>query len=98
MLSSLQTDELSGERAMTYFVTGATGFIGGRLLSKLLERKGTIYCLVRKESLAKFDALRERLGADEKRLVAVTGDIAKSKLGVAAATAAALNGKIKHFF
>jgi NAD(P)-dependent dehydrogenase (short-subunit alcohol dehydrogenase family) len=83
---------------MTYFVTGATGFIGGHLLPKLLERKGTIYCLVRKESLAKFEALRERLGAEEKRLVAVTGDIAKPKLGVSAQAATQLNGKIKHFF
>ena len=80
---------------MTYFVTGATGFIGGRLLEKLLVRKGTIYCLVRKESLAKFEALRERLGADDKRLVAVTGDLSKPRLGV---PAHALGGKIKHFF
>ena len=42
---------------MSYFVTGATGFIGGRLVEKLLARKGTIHCLVRKESLEKFDAL-----------------------------------------
>ncbi len=83
---------------MTYFVTGATGFIGGHLLPKLLERKGTIYCLVRKESLAKFEALRERLGADDKRLVAVMGDLAKPKLGVSAQATGPLNGKIKHFF
>ncbi len=83
---------------MSYFVTGATGFIGGHLLPKLLERKGTIYCLVRKESLPKFEALRARLGADAKRLVAVTGDLAKPKLGVAAQTASQLGGKIKHFF
>jgi len=83
---------------MTYFVTGATGFIGGHLLPRLLERKGTIHCLVRKESLAKFEALRERLGADAKRLVAVTGDIAKPKLGVSAQALASLNGKIRHFF
>ncbi|HEY6895202.1 MAG TPA: SDR family oxidoreductase, partial [Rhodanobacteraceae bacterium] len=87
-----------GERVMTYFVTGATGFIGGRLLPKLLERKGTIYCLVRKESLAKFEALRDTLGADEKRLVAVTGDLSKPKLGVSAQTAAQLSGKVKHLF
>ena len=83
---------------MTYFVTGATGFIGRHLLERLLERKGTIHCLVRKESLAKFKALCEELGADEDRLVAVVGDLAKPKLGVAPATQKALGGKIKHVF
>ena len=33
---------------MTYFVTGATGFIGRYLVQSLLQRgKGTIYVLVR---------------------------------------------------
>ena len=45
---------------MTYFVTGATGFIGRHLLEKLLLRKGRIYCLVRKESLPKFNDLCAR--------------------------------------
>ena len=31
---------------MTYFVTGATGFIGRFLLARLLERDGTIYVAV----------------------------------------------------
>ena len=71
---------------MTYFVTGATGFIGRHLLQKLLLRKGTIYCLVRKESLAKFKELCERLGADKDRVVAIVGDLAKPRLGVAPQT------------
>ncbi len=83
---------------MTYFVTGATGFIGRHLLQRLLERKGTIHCLVRKESLAKFKALREELGADEKRMVAVVGDLAKPNLGVTPAGVRELSGKVKHFF
>jgi NAD(P)-dependent dehydrogenase (short-subunit alcohol dehydrogenase family) len=83
---------------MAYFVTGATGFIGRHLLGRLLERKGTIHCLVRKESLAKFKALREELGADENRLVAVVGDLAKARLGVAPAAQKELAGKVKHFF
>src|SRR5690606_13632776 len=83
---------------MTYFVTGATGFIGRHLLERLLERKGTIHCLVRKESMAKFHALRDELGADDKRLVAVAGDLGKPGLGIAPAARGALTGKVKHFF
>ncbi len=83
---------------MTYFVTGATGFIGRHLLERLLLRKGTIHCLVRKDSMAKFEALRERLGADKDRLVAVAGDLAKPRLGVTPATLKSLAGKTTHFF
>ncbi len=83
---------------MTYFVTGATGFIGKRLIEKLLTRKGTIHCLVRKESMPRFKALVETYGDDGKRLVAVVGDLAKPRLGIAPATLRALGGKIRHFF
>jgi len=83
---------------MSYFVTGATGFIGRHLLQKLLQRKGTIYCLVRKESLGRFKDIREQLGASEERLVAVTGDLARPKLGVTPQTLRDLTGKIRQFF
>ena len=83
---------------MTYFVTGATGFIGRHLLERLLLRKGKIYCLVRKESVAKFDELRERLGADKDRLVAVTGDLSKPRLGLTPTLLKTLTGKVTHFF
>jgi len=83
---------------MTYFVTGATGFIGRHLLLKLLARKGDVYCLVRKGSQEKFDELRARFGDDGKRLHAVSGDLSKSALGVSPAQRRALAGKIKHFF
>ena len=83
---------------MAYFVTGATGFIGRFLVERLLERKGTIYVLVRKGSLKKLDELRARWGADEKRVVGVVGDLAKPKLGLSAADIASLRGKINHFF
>lgn len=44
---------------MQYFVTGATGFIGKRLVKKLLERKGsTVHFLIRQESVGKVEALR----------------------------------------
>ena len=83
---------------MTYFVTGATGFIGKRLIEKLLDRKGVIHCLVRRESMPKFKALAESFGADGKRLVAVVGDLGKPRLGIAPATLRELGGKVKHFF
>ena len=42
---------------MSYFVTGATGFLGRFLVSKLLKRKGTIHVLLRKGSEKKLDAI-----------------------------------------
>ena len=83
---------------MTYFVTGATGFIGRHLLEELLARKGDIYCLVRKGSQGKFDSLRTSFGDAGERLIAVHGDLAKPALGVTPAQRKALAGKIKHFF
>ncbi|MGH8091730.1 MAG: SDR family oxidoreductase, partial [Rudaea sp.] len=83
---------------MTYFVTGATGFIGRHLLEHLLARKGDIHCLVRKASQKKFDELREHFGADGKRLVAVVGDVTKPMLGLTPTQRKALVGKVKHFF
>ena len=83
---------------MTYFVTGATGFIGRRLIERLLERKGDIHCLVRKGSEEKFDALRERFADHADRLKLVHGDLTQSQLGVSPARRKALRGKVKHFF
>jgi len=83
---------------MSYFVTGGTGFIGRFLIDKLLAREGTIHVLVRKNSVGKLDALRPRWGADAKRVVAVVGDLAKPKLGIAAPELAKLKGKIAHVF
>ena len=83
---------------MTYFVTGGTGFIGRFLIDRLVRRKGTIHVLVRKGSAKKLDALRERWRVDDERLVAVVGDLAKPRLGLAPADIARLKGKVKHFF
>jgi len=83
---------------MTYFVTGATGFIGRHLLEHLLARKGDVHCLVRKGSQKKFEDLRARFGADGKRLFPVIGDLTKPMLGLSPAQRKALAGKAKHFF
>ncbi len=85
---------------MTYFVTGATGFIGKFLVKNLLKRSGTIYVLVRKNSVKKLEALYPWWGLDEKqkRIVPVLGDLAKPKLGLAPADISKLKGKVSHLF
>ncbi|MGE5198238.1 MAG: SDR family oxidoreductase, partial [Rhodospirillaceae bacterium] len=84
---------------MTYFVTGATGFIGRRLVKKLLARRGTVvYFLVRAESRDKVPALLEDWGVGEDRAIAVVGDLGQPLLGVSKADQKKLAGKIKHFF
>ena len=61
---------------MQYFVTGATGFIGKRLVKKLLERKGSVvYFLIRKESESKVAGLRQYWGASAARVIPVFGDL-----------------------
>ena len=53
---------------MQYFVTGATGFIGKRLVKTLLARKGAVvHFLLRPESEAKVPALLELLGRRARR-------------------------------
>ena len=78
---------------MNYFVTGATGFIGRHLVAELLKRDGTIYALVREGSRGKLDSLVQRLGAEEGRIVPVTGDLSKPGLGVEG-----FDEKIDHLF
>ena len=83
---------------MQYFVTGATGFIGKRLVKKLLERKGSVvYFLLRKESESKVAGLREYWGASAARAIPVHGDLTAKKLGVSAEDIKKLKGKIDHF-
>ena len=83
---------------MSYFVTGATGFIGRYLVSNLLRRKGMVHVLVRKGSEKKLDAIAASMGWDRKRIVPVTGDLSKPRLGLTAAQVKALSGKVLHFF
>mgnify|MGYP001813598009 FL=1 len=84
---------------MSYFVTGATGFIGSHLISRLLDRKGTIYVLVRRESKKKFEAHRKNWGRRADRVVPVTGNLSRKNLGVSKKNVAMLrDAGIRHFF
>ncbi|WP_330946127.1 SDR family oxidoreductase [Thermomonas sp. LB-4] len=83
---------------MAYFVTGGTGFIGRFLIDNLLRRKGTIYVLVRKDSMKKFESLAKQRGWDRKRVLPVAGEMTAPKCGLSAAQLRALTSKVKHFF
>ncbi|HKO67288.1 MAG TPA: SDR family oxidoreductase [Burkholderiaceae bacterium] len=84
---------------MTYFVTGATGFIGKRLVKKLLARRaGTVFFLIRQESRDKVPELLDYWGTDETRAVPVVGDLVKPLLGLSKSDVKKLTGKIEHFF
>ena len=84
---------------MQYFVTGATGFIGKRLVKTLLARRGTkVHFLVRPGSEAKLQALYEFWGVSKARAVPVSGDLTGKKMGVSAEDIKALKGQIDHVF
>ncbi len=89
---------------MAYFVTGATGFIGRRLVQRLLDqRQGKVYVLVRGRSMGRLEDLIEgwriASGASAaKRIQPVIGDLRKPLLGVEQEQVTELRGKITHFF
>src|SRR6478735_4069239 len=66
---------------MAYFVTGATGFIGSRLVERLLEkRQGKVYVLVRESSRPRLDDLIEPWSivagsSAAERVIPVYGDL-----------------------
>ncbi len=84
---------------MQYFVTGATGFIGKRLVKKLLARRGsTVYFLMREESAGKLPDLLAYWGVSKTRAIPVHGDLTSKKLGVAGDVIKGLKGRIDHLY
>ena len=84
---------------MNYFVTGATGFIGKRLVAKLLARPDSlVYILVRTVELPRMDEFLDYWRVDASRVIPVVGDLTLPDLGVAKSDQRKLKGKISHFF
>ena len=84
---------------MQYFITGASGFIGKRLVKKLLERDDSkIFFLVRESEKDALTGLYEFWGCDDSRAIPVVGDLTQPLLGVAAVDRKKLGKKTTHFF
>ncbi|RRR44395.1 SDR family oxidoreductase [Mycolicibacter terrae] len=79
---------------MRYVVTGGTGFIGRRAVSRLLETRpdAQVWVLVRRSSLGRFERLATEWGERVKPLV---GDLTAENLGLTEAVIAEL-GSIDH--
>src|SRR3984893_3576869 len=89
---------------MAYFVTGATGFIGRRLVEQLLDkRQGQVDALVRETSKAGLEDLIERWSmvvgpSAAERVQPVVGDLRRPLLGLEQDQVAELRGRVTHFF
>ena len=87
------------DMATLSFVTGATGFIGKRLVQRLLERgEGPVHFLVHPRSVGKLDALYARWGVDRSQAIPVLGDLTSPGLGIRPEDSAMLKGRVRHFF
>ncbi len=81
---------------MSYFVTGATGFIGRHLIERLLERDAVIHVLVRDASRQRFAALHAGRWDTDERIRPVSGDLERPGLGVDPGWIDAHRGSVAH--
>lgn len=68
---------------MKYIVTGGTGFIGRRIVTRILETQpaAEVAILVRRESLSRFEKLAEQW---DDRVQPLVGDLTQPDLGLPA--------------
>jgi thioester reductase-like protein len=82
-----------------YFLTGASGFIGKRLVKKILERDdSTVFFLIRESDKESLEHLYELWNCDSRRAIPVVGDLTQPLLGVSASDRKKLGKKTTHFF
>jgi thioester reductase-like protein len=79
-----------------YLVTGATGFLGGQLVERLLGRDdATVYVLVRESSQSRL-AAKMRRWPNGHKVNPVVGDLGLPLLGIDEATLERLRGNVDH--
>jgi NAD(P)-dependent dehydrogenase (short-subunit alcohol dehydrogenase family) len=84
---------------MIYFVTGASGFIGKRLVRELLARADArVYFLLRDAGPERVQSLRQFWEVGPDRAIAVCGDLTKPDLGVLPEDLNALVATVDHVF
>lgn len=85
---------------MNYFITGGSGFIGRRLIKKLLATKpdNRVYFLMRPSHQETLPDLFAFWDVDATRAIPVFGDMTLPLLGVTPEVQAQLGGQIDHFF
>jgi NAD(P)-dependent dehydrogenase (short-subunit alcohol dehydrogenase family) len=88
-----------GRTALTYFVTGSTGFLGRFLLQRLLAREpaAQIGLLVRAASRERLEGMVRELGG-ERQVTLYEGDLTQPQLGLGDDAIASLRGSVEHFF
>ncbi len=84
---------------MQYFITGATGFIGKRLVKKILEREdSSVFFLIRESEKDALEHIYEYWDCDRSRVTPVVGDLTEPLLGVSAGDRKKIGKKTAHFF
>ncbi|MCW2273142.1 SDR family oxidoreductase [Rhodoblastus acidophilus] len=84
---------------MIYVITGGSGFIGKRLIQRLLARPDAeVHFLMRNPSPERLKVLSDFWGVDAARARPLPGDLTAPLSGVDPKTIEALRGKVDHVF